>query len=149
MLEDSHSLRAQGVLDHVCLAVRRIAPAGGLIQRILGYDPRTSVVANSRQMVNVQFYSKVGSIDIKLIEPTSPKSPLNDFLRRRGPGLHHLGFLAPSVVSANRELRNAGIKVLAGPEPGEAFDDESILFAYLNCGLNLEIIDTPARRGLL
>ena len=85
-------------LDHVCLAVRKIAPARELLARVLGYRPRTEPVQNTRQQVNVQFMSKPGSIDIKLIEPSSLASPLVDFIKKSGGGLHHLAFITPSAI---------------------------------------------------
>jgi methylmalonyl-CoA/ethylmalonyl-CoA epimerase len=87
-------------LDHVCLAVKSIANARATLQRTLGYEPRTSPVENTRQQVIVQFLRKPGSIDIKLIEPSNAASPLFEFLRRTGGGLHHLAFRTGSVTEA-------------------------------------------------
>jgi len=134
-------------LDHVCLAVRKIAPARAILERMLGYRPRTSPVENTRQKVIVQFMSKPGSIDIKLIEPSGPDSPLVDFIKRSGGGLHHLAFRTRSVEAAVADLEAKGAKIVAAPQPGEAFDDALIAFAFLGAGLNVELIDTDARRG--
>jgi methylmalonyl-CoA/ethylmalonyl-CoA epimerase len=96
--------------------------------------------------VNVLFLSKPGSLDIKLIEPSGEDSPLWLFLKR-GEGLHHLCFKVPDVATACAELSATGARVLAPPEPGEAFDDHMIAFCYLGFGLNVELIDTDARRN--
>ncbi|WP_414717366.1 hypothetical protein [Steroidobacter cummioxidans] len=56
---------------------------------MLGYTARTEVVTNTRQQVNVQFMRKAGSIDIKLIEPSSLSSPLVEFIKERGGGILH------------------------------------------------------------
>ena len=132
-------------LDHVCLAVRKIAPACAMLERTLGYRPRTQPVLNTRQQVVVQFMSKPGSIDIKLIEPASPESPLVDFIKRSGGGLHHLAFRTGSVAEAASDLAGKGAKIVAGPEPGEAFAGADIAFAFLGFGLNAELIDTDER----
>jgi methylmalonyl-CoA/ethylmalonyl-CoA epimerase len=134
-------------LDHVCLAVRRIAQARALLEKTLGYAPRTQPVENSRQQVNVQFMSKPGSLDIKLIEPSSPESPLIEFIKRSGGGLHHLAFHTESVSDAVADLEGKGAKIVAAPQPGEAFDDAYVAFAFLGMGLNVELIDTDARRA--
>jgi methylmalonyl-CoA/ethylmalonyl-CoA epimerase len=133
-------------LDHVCLAVKSIATARAALERTVGYAPRTAPVVNTRQRVIVQFLRKPGSIDIKLIEPSDPESPLFEFLRRTGGGLHHLAFRTGSVPEAVAELEAKGARILARPEPGEAFDDGLIAFAYLGAGINAELIDTDARR---
>lgn len=136
-------------LDHVCLAVRNIAMARTVLMRTVGYQPRTEVVTNTRQQVRVQFMSKPGSLDIKLIEPSGPQSPLVDFIKRSGGGLHHLAFKTDAVDSAVTDLQARGAKILTPPQPGEAFDDADIAFAFLGAGLNVELIDTDARRAEL
>jgi methylmalonyl-CoA/ethylmalonyl-CoA epimerase len=132
-------------LDHVCLAVRQIAPARAMLEKMLGYTPRTEPVLNTRQQVVVQFMSKAGSIDIKLIEPANLESPLVEFLKRGGGGLHHLAFRADSVADAVADLGGKGAKIITAPQPGEAFANADIAFAFLGFGLNAEVIDTDVR----
>jgi methylmalonyl-CoA/ethylmalonyl-CoA epimerase len=117
-----------------------------MLERMFGYAPRTEPVENTRQRVWVQFMSKEGSIDIKLIEPNSPQSPLVDFIKRGGGGLHHLAFKTESVAFAVADLQSKGGRIVASPEPGEAFEDAYIAFAFVGAGLNVELIDTDARR---
>jgi methylmalonyl-CoA/ethylmalonyl-CoA epimerase len=136
-------------LDHVCLAVRRIDAAAKILERTLGYKPRTNPVENTRQQVIVQFLSKPGSLDIKLIQPSCLESPLTDFIKRSGGGLHHIAFKTPSVQKAVEEVEQRGAKIVAAPAPGEAFDDSLIAFAFLGAGLNVEFIETDARRNLI
>lgn len=136
-------------LDHVCLAVRSIDAARQILERTLGYKPRTRPVKNSRQQVLVQFMSKAGSLDIKLIQPSSPDSPLTDFIKRSGGGFHHLAFKTDSVRDTVTELEARGAKIVAAPAPGEAFDDSLIAFAFLGAGLNIELIESDARRELI
>ena len=135
-------------LDHVCIAVRKIEPARDKLCSLLGYSPRTEKVTNTRQQVVVQFLRKQGSIDLKLIEPSGPNSPLIDFVRKGG-GLHHLCFRAENGQDAIRELSAKGARVIAEAQPGEAFDDNLIAFLFLGFGLNVEIIDTEDRRAEL
>jgi methylmalonyl-CoA/ethylmalonyl-CoA epimerase len=146
----SHANRPfEGKLDHVCVAVRKLAPAVAMLERTLGYRPRTAPVENTRQKVVVQFLSRPGSIDIKLIEPASADSPLVDFIKKGGGGLHHLAFRTDSVDAACEELKSNGARILTAPEPGEAFDETPIAFAFLGMGLNVELIETDERRAEL
>jgi hypothetical protein len=39
------------------------------------------------------------------------------------------------------------VRLLQGPEPGEAFDNRKIAFVYAGDGLNVELIDTDLRAG--
>lgn len=134
-------------LDHVCLAVRKIAPARAMLERTLGYKARTEPVLNTRQQVVVQFMQKAGSLDIKLIEPAGMDSPLVDFIKRSGGGLHHLAFKTEDVAEGVADLETKGAKTITPPQPGEAFDEALIAFTFLGPGLNVELIDTDARRS--
>ena len=136
-------------LDHVCLAVRKLAPARAMFEKMFGYVPRTEPVVNTRQQVVVQFLRKPGSIDIKLIEPSGLDSPLVDFIKRSGGGLHHLAFRTHSVAAAVADVEGKGAKIITAPQPGEAFDDANIAFAFVGMGLNVELIDTDERRSEL
>lgn len=135
-------------IDHICVAVRSIEAAVGRLGPLLGYVPRTSKVTNTRQMVNVLFLARSGSLDIKLIEPSCADSPLWASLRK-GEGLHHICFRTDDTAASLAELQSKGLRVLSPPAPGEAFEDGLIAFGFAGCGLNLELIDTDRRRGEL
>lgn len=135
-------------IDHICIAVRSIDQSAPKLCKMLGFSVRTRKVTNTRQRVNVLFLCRPGSIDIKLIEPSGEDSPLWPFLKR-GEGLHHLCFKADDVQTQLAALEKLGLRVLAQPAPGEAFDDELIAFGYAGSGLNIELIDTDRRRDLL
>jgi len=135
-------------LDHVCIAVRSIDQALSRFTELFGYRPRTRKVTNTRQQVNVLFLRRAGSLDLKLIEPHGADSPLWQFLRR-GEGLHHLCFRVDDVAASLGEMQGRGLRVLAAPAPGGGFPEALIAFGYAGCGLNVELIDTDRRRGLI
>lgn len=133
-------------LDHIAIAVRSVDAAADRLCDLLGYTRKTVKVTNTRQQVVVLFLRKPGSLDIKLVEPSDPASPLTTFVQKGG-GLHHLCFKVDSVGQACEALSEKGVRVIATPQPGEAFDDHLIAFCYLGLGLNVEVVDTDARRG--
>jgi methylmalonyl-CoA/ethylmalonyl-CoA epimerase len=135
-------------LDHIAIAVRDLESAADRLCGLLGYHRATARVTNTRQQVHVMFLRKQGSLDLKLIEPSSDQSPLWPFVRKGG-GLHHVCFKTADVNAACDELTAAGARMLAAPAPGEAFEDGLIAFLYAGLGLNVEVIDTDARRGTL
>lgn len=135
-------------LDHVAIAVRSVEVAAERLCSLLGYTRATTPVTNTRQQVVVLFLKRPGSVDLKLIEPATADSPLWDAVRK-GCGLHHLCFKVNDVAAGCDDLAGKGARILAAPAPGEAFDDHLIAFCFLGLGLNVELIDTDARRGLL
>jgi len=133
-------------IDHVGIVVGSMAKAIDHWKTYFGYRQATEPVINTRQKVSVVFLEKPGSMPIKLIEPTGSDSPVAAHARRGG-GLHHLCFSCDELGEELDRLKNAGARVLAGPEPGEAFDNEKIAFVFAGQGLNIELIDTDKRAG--
>lgn len=133
-------------LDHVAIAVRNVDAAADRLCAMFGYARHTAKVTNTRQQVNVLFLRRAGSLDLKLIEPSGDASPLWDAVRKGG-GLHHLCFKVDDVETASETLRDRGARLIAPPQPGEAFDDHLIAFLYAGLGLNIELIDTDERRA--
>lgn len=134
------------ILDHVGVAVRSLERALERWEQVFGYRQETAIVTNTRQKVRVAFVGREGSLQVKLIEPTDESSPIWMFAQRGG-GLHHLCFRAESLDAELARLQALGLRVLAEPQPGEAFDEERIAFVYAGDGLNIELIDTLKRAG--
>lgn len=136
------------IIDHVGIAVRSIERSIEYWRTVFGYRQETEIVTNTRQKVRVVFLAKRGSLQVKLIEPTDPTSPIGAFAQRGG-GLHHLCFRTESVDAEIVRLEALGLRTIAPPQPGEAFEDEKIAFVYAGDGLSVEIIDTERRSGRL
>ncbi len=136
------------IIDHLGLVVQSIEKGVELWEQVFGYKRMTETVANIRQKVNVIFLQKAGSITIKLIEPANTTSPVYQFAMRGG-GLHHICFKCDNLEEKVEELKNSGLRILAEPQPGEAFENEKIAFIYAKQGLNIELIDTDKKAKLL
>jgi methylmalonyl-CoA/ethylmalonyl-CoA epimerase len=135
------------IIDHVGIAVRSIERSIEHWQTVFGYEQATEIVTNTRQKVRVVFLVKPGSLQVKLIEPTDPTSPIHA-LAQRGGGLHHLCFRCESVDTEVARLEGLGLRIIAPAQPGEAFEDEKIAFVYAGDGLSIELIDTDKRAVL-
>jgi methylmalonyl-CoA/ethylmalonyl-CoA epimerase len=136
------------IIDHVGIAVRSIDRSIEHWRTAFGYRQETEIVTNTRQKVRVVFLGKPGSLQVKLIEPTDPTSPIHAFAQRGG-GLHHLCFRSLSLDAELVRLEALGLRTIAPPQPGEAFEDEKIAFVYAGDGLNIELIETFKRAGRL
>lgn len=134
------------VIDHIGIVVKSLESGIDSWSKFFGYKQATKIVMNTRQKVKVVFMEKPGSLQVKLLEPTDPSSPVFA-LSKRGGGLHHICFRDKSLSEGLKSLVEKGARVLVPPEPGEAFDNENIAFVYVDLGLNIELIDTDKRAG--
>ena len=135
-------------IDHVGIVVDQLEKNIEHWCLIFGYTQMTRPIVNTRQKVRVVFLRKTGSIDIKLIEPVDESSSVFAFARRGG-GMHHLCFKCKDLNSQLTEWQAQGLRVLAPPQPGEAFENEDIAFVFARNGLNIELISTEKRAGRL
>jgi len=136
------------VIDHICFAVKNISEGISYWEKVFGYRQMTDVVTNTLQKVRVVFLKKKKSLTIKLIEPLEDNMSLINFVTRGG-GFHHICFKCDNIGDGVRDLREKGLITLVPPQPGEAFNNHDIAFLLAKYGVNIELIDTDEKAGIL
>ncbi len=136
------------IIDHIGIVVKSIEAGIRHWTSVFGYNQMTAVTKNSRQMVNVVFMQKKDSILIKLVEPENEQSPVYRFARRGG-GLHHLCFKSDDMAEKIISFKQMGLRELAAPQPGEAFNNKNIAFLFTKQGINIELIDTDQKANMI
>lgn len=96
-------------IDHVGIAVASIAEARRTYEA-LGLQVE-AIEEVPQEKVRVAMI-RCGESWIELLEPTADDSPIATFLAKRGPGMHHLCLRSDDVRAADRELRDAGFRLL-------------------------------------
>ena len=135
-------------IDHICFAVKDLRDGIAYWYNVFGYKQMTKIVENSLQKVKVTFLSKDDSITIKLIEPLDTNQSLVNFVNRGG-GFHHICFKCSDIDEKIDELNKKGLITLVPPQQGEAFNNKNIAFLLARYGLNIELIDTDEKAGML
>lgn len=131
-------------MDHIAVVVSSLEDGIRQWRDDFGYEQMTEPVENSRQKVRVVFLSKPGSTTVKLVEPRGETSPVFR-MAARGGGLHHVCFRCDDMNAAISHLSANGGRILATPQPGEAFEGEDIAFVMCPSGLNVELIQTERK----
>lgn len=135
-------------IDHICFAVKSLNEAVDYWNRVFGYRQMTDIIENTLQKVKVTFLCREGSINVKLIEPVEGNQSLYNFVNRGG-GFHHLCFRCDNIDEQIQRLSAEGLLTLVPPQPGEAFNNHQIAFLLARYGLNIELIDTDEKAGVL
>jgi methylmalonyl-CoA/ethylmalonyl-CoA epimerase len=131
------------IIDHIGIVVRSLDQGMVMWEKMFGYTRMTQPVVNTRQRVRVVFLHKEGSLPVKLVEPADPGSPVST-VAARGGGFHHVCFRTDNMEKTLQHIERAGGRIIVPPEPGEAFENESIAFVYMH-GLPAEIIATDKK----
>lgn len=135
-------------IDHICFAVKDIEEGISYWEHVFGYRQLTSVIENTLQKVKVVFLTKDDSMMIKLIEPVKSNQSLMNFVTKGG-GFHHLCFRVDDIKEAMKELKEKGLLTLVPLQPGEAFNNHDIAFMLAKYGVNIELIDTEEKAGII
>ena len=136
------------IIDHIGIRVNSIEDGIKHWEKIFEYKQMTNVVINSRQNVKVVFMAKENSLLVKLFEPLD-KNSSNISSLHRGEGLHHICFKCNNLTTEMNRLKKLGLRIIAQPQPGEAFENENIAFFYGKQGLNVELIETNKKACLI
>jgi len=125
-------------LAHVGIAVSRIADALPFYRDVLGLVPGHPEDADGASIVSVRF----GDVDVELLEPRDPDSPIAKFIARRGPGIHHVCYRVPDLDQALQKCRAAGYRLVDDtPRRGAAGRRIAFLHPKSTAGILLELTE--------
>jgi len=123
---------------HIGVAVRSIAAALPFYRDILGVLPGPPEIADGATIVALPF----GDMQVELLEPRTPDSPIAKFLSRRGPGIHHICYRVPNLERALAACRAAGYRLIDDiPRQGAGERRIAFLHPSTTAGILLELTE--------
>jgi methylmalonyl-CoA/ethylmalonyl-CoA epimerase len=95
---------------HIGVAVTSIADALAFYRDVLGLSPPPGrpETADGATIVSLHF----GGVDVELLEPQDPQSPVAKFLAKRGPGIHHICYRVSDLDATLQRCRTAGYQLI-------------------------------------
>jgi methylmalonyl-CoA/ethylmalonyl-CoA epimerase len=97
-------------IDHIGIATGGINEAAEFWREALGLDvPKIEEVAEQKVRVAML---PIGESRIELLEATSEASPISKFLKKRGPGIHHIAVGVDDINEALARLRQNGARLI-------------------------------------
>ena len=116
----------QGI-DHVGIAVKSIDEAKKFWIDTLGLK-LSHIEEVPEQKARVAIL-KAGDTTIELVEPTSPDSPVQRFIEKRGEGLHHLTLQTDNLAERLKKLKSANVGLI-DEKPRVGADGAKIAFLH-------------------
>jgi methylmalonyl-CoA/ethylmalonyl-CoA epimerase len=129
-------------LDHIGIATEQIEEALGLWRDTLGLQlDHTEEVAE--QGVRVSMLA-IGDTHLELLEPLNDESPVGKFLKKRGPGIHHLAIRVADIRSELAKLKTGGARLI-DEEPRIGAGGCLVAFVHPTAtgGVLLELVQHP------
>lgn len=114
-------------IEHIGIAVKHLSVSIPLFEKLLNSPCYKTEVVESEQ-VNTAFFKK-GESKIELVEAYAPGSVVNNFIERKGEGIHHIAFEVEDIEAEARRLVSEGFRLVnEKPKPGA--DDKLVCFLH-------------------
>ena len=117
-------------IAHIGVAVENLKASSDLFTRLLGRSPeQTESVVEQRAMIS--FYP-VGDSSIELIEPMrgpASGSPVENFIKKRGEGIHHVCLEVDDIVFEINRLKGLGF-LFVDDHPSQGGDGALVAFIH-------------------
>jgi methylmalonyl-CoA/ethylmalonyl-CoA epimerase len=111
-------------LHHIGMAVASIGNSLEALS-IMGISGSSQLDSDAIQGVKAFFMGFPGiqkDIYIELVEPSHDRSPISNFLKKRGDGLHHLCFEVTDIEQAVQTLLESSFRLVSAPVDCSGYD---------------------------
>lgn len=114
-------------IDHIGIAVKNMATANDLFQKLLG-EAHYKVETVESERVATSFF-RIGESKIELLEASEADSPIAKFIEKRGEGIHHIAFEVDDIRAEIERLEAEGFVPLQR-EPKRGADNKLVAFLH-------------------
>lgn len=127
-------------LNHIGIAVPDLETGRSLWEEALGLTPR-GVEEVATEKVRTAFFEASEGVNVELLEPMGAGSPIEKFLEKRGPGIHHLCFEVEDLDEALEKAEAQGYRRVKDPSPGAHHARVVFLHPKTTGGVLLELAE--------
>lgn len=114
-------------IEHLGIAVKDLKESIPLFEQLLNTPCYKSELVDS-EGVNTAFFC-TGESKIELLEPTKQDSPIQKFLDKKGPGIHHIAFEVENIDAEMKRLTALGFELL-NVIPKKGADNKLVCFLH-------------------
>jgi len=114
-------------IDHIAIIVDDIDAALGFWRDALGLE--LSHVEDVPDQASVVAFLPSGGSEIELVKPTMEDSGVARYLKKRGPGVHHICFEVDDIVATLERLKEHGVQLI-NEEPTIGTGGKKIAFNH-------------------
>ena len=114
-----------GRIDHIGVATEDLDGAIALYEGTMGMPVAHRETVESQGVEAVLL--EVGDGHVELLRPLGPETPIGRYLKKRGPGLHHVAYAVEDIEGVLGKLKEAGIELLDS-EPRVGIRDSRVAF---------------------
>lgn len=113
--------------EHIGIAVSNLEEAVKHYEKLFNRPPYKREVIEDQKVETVFF--KTGESKVELLGATSDDSVIAKFIRKKGPGIHHIAFEVDDLESEMKRLQSEGFRLLSN-KPLKGADNKKIVFLH-------------------
>lgn len=137
-------------IDHIGIACHDLAASVSFYETSFGLTTVSREVNQAqgvREAMLVVADGPAGTSYVQLLEPLAPDTPVGRFLRRRGEGLHHVGYGVADITAAIQSLSRSRVRLIDS-RPRHGSMGASIAFLHPSSvgGVLTELVQAAANR---
>lgn len=114
-------------IEHIGIAVKDLQNSNELFAKLFN-KPYYKVETVESEGVSTSFF-QVGETKIELLEATTPDSPIEKFIEKRGEGIHHIAFDVADIEAEVARLKAEGFNIL-NEIPKKGADNKRVVFLH-------------------
>ncbi|MEO8285740.1 MAG: methylmalonyl-CoA epimerase [Chloroflexota bacterium] len=130
-------------INHIGLATDGIAEALRVFVGGLGLD-----VAGSEDIASDQTratFAPLGEARLEFLEPIDGEGPVQKFLEKRGPGIHHICLEVEDLPGMLERLREQGVELVdQQPRPGAHGTEVAFIHPKAANGVLIELVESSS-----
>ena len=130
-------------IDHIAILVEEIEAALAFWRDTLGFQ-LDHLEEIPDQQAEVAFIP-VGESELELVQPTTDDSGMARYLKKRGPGIHHICFEVDDLDACLAQLKEKGVRLI-NPEPVPGAEGKIVAFIHPEStgGVLVELCEWPS-----
>lgn len=127
-------------IEHIGIAVTNLEDAINFYEKVFGLICyKIEEIAD--QKVRTAFFM-VGQTKIELLQSTDPEGPIEKFIKKKGPGIHHIAFSVEKIEEQLMHAADMGITLIdCKPRKGAEGLDIAFLHPKTTYGVLIELCE--------
>ncbi len=114
-------------IDHIAVAVKNIDEAAEVYKKLFGIEVSSREYIESFGVDTASII--IAGVEIELLEGKTLDSAVAKYIKKRGPGIHHIAFRVDDIDGAVELLAKRGAKLIdQEPRPGK--DNSRVVFIH-------------------
>mgnify|MGYP001242394104 CR=1 FL=1 len=97
-------------IEHIGIAVKKRNKLSNFFEKYLEIKNSTIENIKDQKVLTEIFDTSLGKLE--LLESTSTKSPINNFINKRGNAIHHVALSVENIEEAIKDLKNKNINLI-------------------------------------